>query len=504
MLYGIVSVTLLAALLAPLLRPLALRAGVVGRRPAARRPVPLSGGIAAVAGAGLAAWAGERAGVVPLGTPLAALLAGGAGVGLLGLAADVWRLRRRWQAAGTAVAAAWVVPYEETGVVAGAAAVVWIVLVTLAFRGLDHADGLAGTVGVVTALGLGVCAAAELMDGLAVLLCVLAAALAGVLSYDWPPARSGLGACGSLSAGFTLASAAVLVRAGHAAGDGAVVLGALTAVVGADAVLVLMARRPAGRPARRSAPDHLAHRLRRLGLTARGAVLLPAAGAFGSVLVGVLVHLGRLHETAVLWVAGVGIVGVLSLARAGVHEVRRARSYGVRRVSPPYGARRVPPSCGAERTPPSCRTERAAPLRKTRKLSPPYGARRLSPYGTRKVSRPYETQKVSRPYETQKMPQPYGTRKVSQPYETQKAPRPYETRKLPSPFRARRLSSYGTGKVSAPREKRPAPPYGPRQAPPLDAPQASRAPWRVGNFPVRQTRRTASVQVSDLLRVRNG
>ncbi|MCZ9342725.1 undecaprenyl/decaprenyl-phosphate alpha-N-acetylglucosaminyl 1-phosphate transferase, partial [Streptomyces sp. TRM76130] len=84
------------------------------------------------------------------------------------------RLRRRWQAAGTAVAAACVVPYGETGVVAGAAAVVWIVLVTLAFRGLDRAGGPAGTVGVVTALGLGVCAASELMDGLAALLCVLA------------------------------------------------------------------------------------------------------------------------------------------------------------------------------------------------------------------------------------------------------------------------------------------------------------------------------------------
>ncbi|MCZ9346893.1 undecaprenyl/decaprenyl-phosphate alpha-N-acetylglucosaminyl 1-phosphate transferase, partial [Streptomyces sp. TRM76130] len=116
MLYGIVALTLLAvascllaALLAALLGPLARWAGAVERR-RGRRPVPLSGGVAAVTVAGSAAWAGERAGVVPLGAPLGTLLTAGAGVGLLGLAADVWRLRRRWQAAGTAVAAACVVP----------------------------------------------------------------------------------------------------------------------------------------------------------------------------------------------------------------------------------------------------------------------------------------------------------------------------------------------------------------------------------------------------------
>ncbi len=140
------------------------------------------------------------------------------------------RALRRWLLAGTAVAAACVVPYGETGPVAGALAVGRVALVTGAFRGLDHADGVAGTVGVVTAFGVGACAAVELMDGPAVLLLVPAAALAGFLPHNWHPARIALGACGSLFTGFLLAGAAVLARTGYGPVGGAGVLCALTAV----------------------------------------------------------------------------------------------------------------------------------------------------------------------------------------------------------------------------------------------------------------------------------
>ncbi|OSC45551.1 undecaprenyl-phosphate alpha-N-acetylglucosaminyl 1-phosphate transferase, partial [Streptomyces sp. 4F] len=71
------------------------------------------------------------------------------------------------------------------------------------------------TVGVVTAFGVAACAAAEVMDSLAVLLSALAAALTGFLLHNWHPARIALGACGSLFTGFLLAGAAVFTRAGH-------------------------------------------------------------------------------------------------------------------------------------------------------------------------------------------------------------------------------------------------------------------------------------------------
>ncbi|MGW4727794.1 MraY family glycosyltransferase [Streptomyces shenzhenensis] len=327
MLYGILTATtalLLTAVLAALLRAPGLRVGIVDRR--CRRPVPLLGGAAVVLVTCLVAGAGQWTGVAPLGDGVGRLLLAAAGIALLGLVADVWRLRARVLVTGTAVAAAGVVPYEETGVPAGLLAVAWIVCVTLAFRALDHADGLAGTVGVVTAFGVGACAAAEVMDGLAVLLSVLAAALTGFLMHNWHPARIGLGACGSLFTGFLLAAAGVFTRAGYGIGSSAGVLFALTALTGVDAVLVVVSRRMARRPLLREGPDHVAHRLRRLGLTAQGAIVLVAAGAFSGVLVGVLAHTGWVGEENVLWVAGGALVVVLLLLRIPAYGPRRVTS----------------------------------------------------------------------------------------------------------------------------------------------------------------------------------
>ena len=324
MLYGILAATaalLLAAVLTALLRAPALRLGMVDRR--RQRPVPLLGGVAVVLATCLVAAAGDWTGVAPLGDGMGRLLAAGAGVAVLGLVADVRRVKARFLLGGTAVAAGFVVPYEETGVVGGVLAVGWIVFVAAGFKALDHADALAGTVGVLTAFGVGACAAAEVLDGLAVLLSVLAAALTGFLMHNWHPARIALGACGSLFVGFVLASAAVLARAGYGLASSAGVLFALTAVASADVVLVLLSRRLAGRPLLRGGPDHLAHRLRRLGLTPQGATVLLGLGAFSGVLVGVLEHLGWVAESSGFWVAAGALIVVLALLRIKVYGARR-------------------------------------------------------------------------------------------------------------------------------------------------------------------------------------
>ncbi|MGW1779309.1 MraY family glycosyltransferase [Streptomyces sp. NPDC002143] len=328
MLYGIVAAAtalLLAAVLAALLRVPALRLGLIDRRQRQRR-VPLFGGAAVALATCLVSVAGDWTGVAPLGDGIEVLLVAGGAVAALGLVADVWRLKARFLVVGTAVAAAFVVPYGDTGPVAAAVGVAWITFVALAFRALDHADGVAGTVGVVTAFGVAACVAVEVMDGLVVLLSVLAAALTGFLMHNWPPARIALGTCGSLFAGFLLAAAAVIARAGHDPVVGAGVLFALTAVAGADVLLVAVSRRLAGRPLLRAAPDHLAHRLRRLGLTPQGVSVLLGVAAFGAVLVGVLVHGGWADARAVLWVAGVAAVVPLGLLRVSVYGPPRARA----------------------------------------------------------------------------------------------------------------------------------------------------------------------------------
>lgn len=326
-LYGIAAATaalFLAAVLAALLRVPALRLGILDRR--RQRPLPLLGGLAVVAVTCLVAWVGQWTRVAPLGDGVGRLLVAAAALAALGLVADVWRLRARVLVAGAVVAAACVVPYEETGVLGGLLAVGWIAVASLAFKGLDHADGLAGTIGVVTAFGAGACAAAEVMDGLAVLLSVFAAALTGFLMHNWHPARVGMGACGSLFTGFLLSASVVFTRAGYAIGPSAAVAFGLGAVAVADAVLVVLARLVSRRPLLRRGPDHLAHRLRRLGLTPQGSVVLLGAGSFSSVLVGVLVHTGWTGSRAVWWVAGVALLAVLVLLRIPVQQPRRTQS----------------------------------------------------------------------------------------------------------------------------------------------------------------------------------
>ncbi|MEV5354406.1 MraY family glycosyltransferase [Streptomyces sp. NPDC086081] len=328
MLYGIVAAAtalLLTALLAAALRTPALRLRLVERR--RQCEVPLSGGVALVlvtgGVAGVQQWGADGSGI-------GGLLAAGGAVALLGLADDVWRLRRRVLAMGTAVAAACAVPYGETGVGPGLLAVVWAVGVTLAFRGLDHADGLAGTAGVVTAFGVAACAAVDVLDGVAGLMSVLAAALTGVLLHNWHPARVALGSCGAMSAGFVIALGLVHVRAGFGLGESAGVLFALTALASADAVLVLLARRLDGRPVVRGGPDHLGHRLRRLGLTVPGVTLLLGFAALSAAVVGVLAHAERVGGQALWWVAGGALVVVLALFRVPVHTGRRSVSPQVR------------------------------------------------------------------------------------------------------------------------------------------------------------------------------
>ncbi|MFI2431264.1 undecaprenyl/decaprenyl-phosphate alpha-N-acetylglucosaminyl 1-phosphate transferase [Streptomyces sp. NPDC018693] len=332
MLYGIAAATaalLLAAALTALLRAPALRLGLVDRRQRQRR-VPLAGGVAVVAATCGVAVVGDRVGCAPLGDGTGALLTAAAVVAGLGLVADVWRLRTRFLVVGTAVAAACVMPYGDVGVAGGILAVGWVTVVALAFRSLDHADGVAGTVGVVTAFAAAAVAAAEVLDGLAVLLSVLAAALTGFLMHNWPPARAALGACGALFAGFLVAAAGVHARVGHDPVAGAGVLFALTAVAVVDAVVVVVARRAAGRPLLRGAPDHVGHRLRRLGVTPQGVTVLLGIAAFAGVLVGVLVHAGWLGPWSTLWVAGGAALVVLGMLRVPVQVARRQPLSGVR------------------------------------------------------------------------------------------------------------------------------------------------------------------------------
>nr|BBJ52504.1 hypothetical protein SAVMC3_51330 [Streptomyces avermitilis] len=90
MLYGIIAATsalLLASALAAVLRVPALRLGLVERRRG--RTVSRLGGAAVVVGTVVVAGVGDWSGVARLGTGVGELLVVGAGVGALGLVADL-------------------------------------------------------------------------------------------------------------------------------------------------------------------------------------------------------------------------------------------------------------------------------------------------------------------------------------------------------------------------------------------------------------------------------
>ncbi|MEV5606835.1 MraY family glycosyltransferase [Streptomyces sp. NPDC052225] len=329
-LYGIAAAAtalLLAAALTAALRAFALRTSLGVDRPGGRRahtrPTPRLGGVAVALATGGVSAAGAVTGLAPLGSTTATLLLAAGAVALIGLLGDLRPVGARARIIVEAGAATVVVHGTQLGLVVGGLAVLWIVFVTNAHSLLDSSDGAMGTVGVVTALGLCVCAGAEGTGALAVVLGLLAASLTGFLMHNWHPARVFLGDCGSLFTGFLIACAALLVNVEHEASASLASLFALTVVAGADTVLVLVSRRRAGRGLLRGGQDHIAHRLRRLGLTVPGAaVVLGAAAALGT-LTGVLLHRGTAGVSVVWWLGGAAAVAVGLLLRVPVYGGRR-------------------------------------------------------------------------------------------------------------------------------------------------------------------------------------
>ncbi|MER0446691.1 MraY family glycosyltransferase [Streptomyces sp. Edi4] len=316
MLHGLAAATtalVLTATLAALLRALMLRFGRAGDA------TPHLGGVAvALATLGVAC-AGPVLGVAELGPGVAPLLAASGGIALVGLVGDVRPLGVRVRLVAQAAAAIAVVTLAGLTPGAGALAVLWIVFVTNAFQFLDHCDGVMGAVAAVTALGLAVCAIAGGHPGNGLLLSVLAAALTGFLLHNWHPARIHLGHCGALFTGFLLASSAVTVHAGEPGGRTTAELFALTVLVLTDTLLVLLSRRRAGRPALRGGGDHIAHRLRALGLTTQGSAVVLGLASLACTLIALQIHDGRLAPVAAVPLALVVPVAVVLFLRVPVY-----------------------------------------------------------------------------------------------------------------------------------------------------------------------------------------
>ena len=140
---------------------------------------------------------------------------------------------------------------------------VWVVGLVNAFNLMDNLDGATGTVGGVSAAGVGVLAAAQGEIALAAMMLALAGACAGFLRFNLAqPSQVFLGDGGSMPVGFMLAAGLTAIPATEGFGTAAVF--AVVPLVGLaifDTSLVVFSRIRRGVSVLTGGRDHLTHRL---------------------------------------------------------------------------------------------------------------------------------------------------------------------------------------------------------------------------------------------------
>src|SRR5680860_1179728 len=199
----------------------------------------------------------------------------------------------------------------------------WVVGLVNAFNLMDNMDGVAATVGGVTAAVVAVLALVGGDVALAVLCAGMSGACLGFLPYNLAgPARIFLGDGGSLSIGLVVAAAIMALPDANELGStqilAAVMLAGLPVV---DTALVMISRRRARIPLLTGGRDHMTHRLAtRLGEPRRVAIALGTIQAvLGAVAVGV-VQLGEglvVSAWATWFVAATAAVVLLETATWG-------------------------------------------------------------------------------------------------------------------------------------------------------------------------------------------
>lgn len=300
---------LCAAVLTPMMRSMALRVGYLdhpGAHKSHRQSTPYGGGVAIF----LAAWA-PAAGLVLLSVlvspewvakqfgptvqayvgglqdrsvPAAVILAGAAGLHLLGILDDLRPLgpySKLLVMSVIAVGVAWLSGIRVADFAGPLPAIVltalWILVVINSFNFLDNMDGLSAGVAACCLLMLAVCgrlAGQVLVPAFALL---QLGAVLGFLCFNFPPARLFMGDAGSLLVGYTVAMTAVMTTY-YSGGTGAppyslVMPLVVLAVPLYDFCTVIGIRIREGRNPLKGDQRHFSHRLVDHGLTRRSAVV---------------------------------------------------------------------------------------------------------------------------------------------------------------------------------------------------------------------------------------
>lgn len=312
-----------------------------GRRKLHRRPVALWGGVAVYVSllAGLSIAGRGSFGAGPELDELAAVLSVVAGaVCLFGAIDDCWYLHARFKLILQFGAAVPIVAFGywfdkvvlfgmpvELGWVGMPITVIWLVGCINAINFLDGMDGLASTVGMLTAAMLGIIGVRLGHPHIAAIAVALSGALAGFLVHNLPPARIFLGDSGSMLIGLVVGVLAIQGSMKTSATVAITVPVAVLSLPILDTFLAVVRRKLTGRSFDSADREHIHHRLLDRGLgpwQALGLVavlcLLTGMAATASIVFG---------SDAVAWLAMLFVV-VLAIRRRwfGHHELALARS----------------------------------------------------------------------------------------------------------------------------------------------------------------------------------
>ncbi|MDB6124769.1 MAG: hypothetical protein JWQ71_3762 [Pedosphaera sp.] len=215
---------------------------------------------------------------------LAAIIAGGIGMVLLGWLDDKYELRPVIKFGGqlliafvVAAAKVRVTLFVHSTVFSYAITILWILTVINAFNFMDNMNGLCTGLGAISAWYFAIIAAADgqyLVTLLALLVC---GALMGFLPYNFPKASAFLGDAGSHLVGYFLAIMAILPHfytPQHPRGWAVFIPLLVLAVPLGDLVWVVILRWRLGKPFYIGDNNHLSHRLVRNGMTRTKAVMV--------------------------------------------------------------------------------------------------------------------------------------------------------------------------------------------------------------------------------------
>ncbi len=287
------------------------------------RPVALLGGIA-LFGAVVVGIAGGNA----LGVYTWPVWSGAALIFAVGLADDLWEVRPEAKLVGQ-VAATSLLLYAGHAFWSGGPfwasiplTFLWVIGVTNAVNLIDGLDGLAASIAIVAATALAAIAGTIGQVGLAGVAATLAGASLGFLVYNANPARIFMGDCGSMFLGYMLAVVAIGVQSTGEPIVSTLVPVVVLAVPIFDTTFVTVTRILGGRRVTEGGNDHTHHRLVRLGLSEKGAVL----GLSGVSALFALAALSLLWTTAQLFLALL-LLGVVAGVLFGFYLVG-GQSYG--------------------------------------------------------------------------------------------------------------------------------------------------------------------------------